>query len=131
MALEVTPKFMSTVIATNIASERLLAVRLVPLFLKNIIMRAVFNTVGERKSCLSMSNLGVVQLPKAMEAYVERLDFILGTQATRPHNCGVLTYGGKDYVNFIRDILEPDLEACFFRVLRDMGLEVQVQSNQR
>ena len=24
-----------------------------------------------------------------------------------------------------------DLEALFFRVLRDMGLEVQVQSNQR
>ena len=66
-----------------------------------------------------------------MSAYVERMDFILGTQATRPHNCGVLTYGGNVYVNFIRDILEPDLEAAFFRVLRDMGIGAEVQSNRR
>ena len=94
-------------------------------------MKAVFNAVGERKSCLSLSNLGRVELPEEMYPYVERMDFILGTQATRPHNCGVLTYDGKICMNFIRDILEPDLEAAFFRVLRDMGLEVQVQSNQR
>lgn len=131
IGLDLDPKRMSTKIAVNVSSEKLLIVKLMPLPVKDLIMKAVFNAVGERKSCLSLSNLGRVELPEEMRAYIERMDFILGTQATRPHNCGVLTYGGKVYVNFIRDILEPDLEAAFFRVLRDMGIGAEVQSNRR
>ena len=131
MSLEVTPKFMSTMIATNVASERLLAVRLIPLFLKNIVMKAVFDSVGEKKSCLSMSNLGAVQLPKEMQPYVERLDFILGRQATAPYNCGILSYKDTLYINFTRGTRRPLLEQEFFRVLQEMELPVTVQSNQR
>ncbi len=131
MGLEVSPKQMSAKIAANVNSERLLIVKLMPLFLKNMVMKAVFDSVGEIKSCLSLSNLGNVQLPEAMQPYVSRMDFILGPQATRPHNCGVLSYNGTLYINFIRNIREPELESHFFRVLRDIGLTVQVQTNQR
>ncbi len=129
MGLEVNPKQMSMRIATNINSERLTVVKLMPLFLKNFVMKAVFDTVGERKSCLSVSNLGAVKLPEIMAPYVERFDFILGVQATAPYNCGVLSYGDQLYVNFIRNIREPELEYHFHCVLRDMGLPVEVQSN--
>lgn len=129
MAADITPKQMSRMIATNVASERITLVRLMPLFLKNIVMKAVFDTVGERKSCLSLSNLGQVRLPKEMEGYVQRLDFILGVQATSPYNCGVLSYGDSLYLNFIRNVREPALEQHFYRVLRELGLPVQVQSN--
>lgn len=129
MGLDITPKHMSTMIATNVSSERILAVRVIPLFLKNIVMKAIFDSVGERKSCLSMSNLGQVRLPTEMEPYVERFDFILGVQATAPYNCGILSYGDHMYINFIRNIQEPLLERQFHRVLQDMGLPVQVQSN--
>ena len=129
MGLEINPKQMSMKIATNVSSERSLAVKVMPLFLKNTVMKAVFNAVGERKSCLSLSNLGAVQLPEAMKPYVTRMDFILGVQATAPSNCGVLSYGDTLYVNFIRNIAEPMLEAKFHQVLRDMGIPVKVESN--
>ena len=129
MGLEITPQHMSTKIAVNVSSERLMAVRVIPLFLKNIIMKAIFDAVGERKSCLSMSNLGAVQLPEAMLPYVERFDFILGVQATSPYNCGVLSFKDKLYINFIRDVQEPTLETHFYRVLRELGLQPEVQSN--
>lgn len=129
MGLEVTPKFMSTMIATNVSSERLLAVRLIPLFLKNIVMKAIFDSVGERKSCLSMSNLGNVQLPQEMAPYVERFDFILGVQASAPYNCGMVSYGNTLYINFIRNIRQPLLESHFHKVLQALGLPVLVESN--
>ena len=129
MGLEVNPKFMSSMIATNISSERPLIIRVMPLFVKNAVMKLVFNAVGERKSCLSLSNLGAVKLPKEMEPFVERFDFILGVQATSPYNCGVLSYGDTVYVNFIRNIKEPELEYHFHCVLRDMGVPVEVESN--
>lgn len=129
MALDVTPKQMSARIATNVKSERVFLLKITPLFIKNLVMKAVFLAVGERKSCLCLSNLGQVTLPKEMEAYVERMDFILSSQAMSPHNCGVLSYGDTLYVNFTRNIVEPNLEREFFLVLRDMGLPVEVQSN--
>ncbi len=131
MGLDFTTKQLAMKIATNVSSERLMAVRIMPLFLKNWIMKAVFNAVGEKTLCLSMSNLGRVQLPEVMEAYVQRMEAILGVQASGPHNCVVMSYKDTLYINFIRDIQESDLEFHFFQVLRDMGLQVTVQSNQR
>ncbi len=130
MGLEVNAKFMSTRIATNVGDERLLAVKLMPLFVKNIVMKMVFDAVGERKSCLSLSNLGAVKLPEIMKPYIDRIDFILGVQASAPYNCGVVSYGDTLYINFIRNTKEPTLEARFHGVLRDMGIPVTVESNQ-
>lgn len=129
LGMEANTKVMSTKIAANVGSERLLIVKILPLFIKNFVMKAVFLSVGEKKSCLSMSNLGRVQLPAMMEPYVKRMDFILGTQSTAPHNCGIITWDGNLYINMIRNIREPELEACFCRVLREMDLEITVQSN--
>ena len=100
-----------------------------PLFLKNAVMKLVFKLVGERKSCLSLSNLGAVKLPQEMHPYVERFDFILGVQATAPYNVGVISWKDTLYINFIRNIREPELEYQFHRVLQEMGIPVTVQSN--
>jgi len=130
MGLDLTAKQMACKIATNVHSEQLLPVKLMPLFVKNIVMKAIFLVVGERKSCLSLSNLGRIQLPDVMTPYIRRMDFILNSQSMAPHNCGALTYGDTLYVNFTRNIQEPNLEYAFFQVLRDMGIPVEVESNQ-
>jgi NRPS condensation-like uncharacterized protein len=129
ISTDVTPKQMSMKIATNVRTEQLLPVKLMPLFLKNMVMRTAFILAGERKSCLCFSNLGAVQLPEVMLPYVQRMDFILGTQATAPYNCGVVSYGDQLQINITRNIRESHLEYAFYRALRDLGLQVQVQSN--
>ncbi len=129
MGTEVTQKHMSRVIATNVNDERNPLVRLIPLPIKNMVMKAVFNSVGERKSCLTLSNIGLVKVPDAMKPYIRRMDFILGVQATAPYNCGVVSYDDTIYINFIRNIREAGLERCFFAVLQQMGIPVTVESN--
>lgn len=129
MGRELTAKHMSRMIATNVSLEKLMAVKLMPLFVKNLVMKMVFNSVGERLSCLSVSNLGKIELPEQMKPYVKRMDFILGVQATKPYNCGVLSYEDTLYVNFIRNTREPELEREVHRILRDMGIPVLVESN--
>ena len=122
---------MSKMIETNVSDERRVALRLVPLFIKNIIMKMVFNAVGEKKSCLSFSNLGLVQVPDIMGNYIERIDFILGPQAQAPYNCSAYTYNDILNVTFSRNIKESRLETYFFRELQKLGIEAMVQSNQR
>lgn len=92
-------------------------------------MKAVYDTVGEKKSCINFSNLGLMKLPDEMDKYVERADFILGAQAKNPYNCSAISYKGTLYMNFIRNIKENDLEVRFFEKLRDLGIEVEAESN--
>lgn len=131
MGMENNRRTMRAKFAANVASERSPVLRVMPLFIKNIAMKAVFDTVGECKSCLCLSNLGRVELPEVMTPYVTRLDFIIGVQARAPHNCGVVTWNGTAYINCIRNIREPALELAFYRVLHRLGLPVKVESNTR
>ena len=131
MGLENNPQTMRAKFAANVASEKSPVLRVMPLFIKNLAMKAVFDTVGECKSCLCLSNLGVVRLPEVMAPYVARMDFIIGVQAKAPHDCGVLTWNDTVYINCIRSIREPELELRFYQVLHRLGLSVTVESNQR
>ncbi len=130
MGTDFTAKCMSQVIATNVKYERSHLVRLIPLPIKNLVMRAVFDSVGERKSCLSLSNLGQVKVPEVMAGYIQRFDFVLGVQSAAPYNCGMLSFGDTVYINFIRKIQEPELERHFYAVLQQQGVPVMVESNQ-
>ena len=129
MGMEFTAKHMSRVIATNVNDEKNPLVRLIPLPLKNLVMKAVFDSVGEKKACLALSNVGQINLPEVMNPYVERFDFILGVQAAAPYNCGMLSFGNTVYVNFIRNIRDAELERHFYKVLHQLGLPVTVESN--
>ncbi len=131
MALELTEKNMSAMIYTNVKDEENMLLKLAPLFLKNIVMKAFFMLFGEKKSTLSLSNLGRVTLPPEMESYVDRLDFILGVQSTGPYNAGVISYKDSLNLSIIRDIKEPRLEMALYRALRECGLHVKVESNER
>ena len=124
-------KTMRAKIATNVASEKSPVLRVMPLFVKNIAMKAVFDAVGECKACLCLSNLGVVQVPQIMRPYIRRIDFVIGPQANAPHNCGIATWGDTMYVSCVRNIKEPELELHFYRVLQSLGLHVTVESNAR
>ena len=131
IGMEYTAKHMSRVIATNVNDEQNPLVRLIPLPIKNMVMKAVFNRVGEKQSCLSLSNLGAVQLPEEMKAYVERIDFILDVQATAPYNCSMLSYNGTLSFQFIRNSREAALERHFFTTVQKLGLSPTVESNQK
>ena len=131
MQLQITEKNMASMIATNVNSEKNPVLKIVPLFLKNIVMKLIFMAVGERKSCFSFSNLGVVNPPEEFLRYVDRLDFVIGSQASAPYNTSALAYKGKIYLNIIRNISEPVLEPVVHEVFSELGIAHTVESNTR
>lgn len=131
MALAITKKNMQSLFTPNVKSEGVLAIRMVPLFIKNIIMKAVFDSVGESQACLTISNLGLIDIPDGMKPYIRTFDFIIGPQAAAPYNCGVCSYGNELRINIIRRSVEPELEREFFTTLVKLGLKVSIESNQR
>lgn len=131
MKVQLTKKQMQARITANVKMEQNRFLKALPLFVKNIGMKIAFSVNGEKKSCITMSNLGAVQVPAAMEPYVERLDFVLGVQNTCPNNCGIVSYGSRLYINLIRNIRESELERRFFTALVELGIPVEIESNNR
>ena len=131
MKLQITEKNMAAMIAANVSSEKNILLRIVPLFVKNFVMKMIFNAVGERKSCFSFSNLGVVSMPEEFSSHVDRMDFVLGCQAAAPYNTSAITYKGKIYLNIIRNISDPVLEREIYRTLRELGVPHTAESNTR
>ena len=131
MSVEINKNYMSGKIKTNIKDELNPLLKIVPLFLKNAVMRLVFSMYGEKKTMLSLSNIGVVELPEQMKKFVSHFDFVLSVQSNAPYNIGTLSYDGKMRLSVTRNIEEARLESELYRVLRDEGVGVLLESNQR
>lgn len=131
IAQETTPSQMAARIAANVKPQLSLLLRCMPIPVKNLALRLVYARIGERKGCLNISNLGQVSLPDELQAYVQRMEFIIGVQATYPNNCSVVSCGETTCINMIRNIQESELERRFFSRLVELGLPVEIESNQR
>lgn len=131
LSAEATPQQMSGRIAANVTPQQMPVLRLVPLPLKNVVMRTIYGLRGESKGCINLSNLGQVRVPAGMREAVERLEFIIGPQRSYPNNCSLVTYGETTYINMIRNIREPELERRFFSRLVELGVPVSIESNDR
>ena len=129
LAAETTPQQMAGRVTTNVALQRSLPLRLVPLPVKRICMRIVYAVSGESKGCLNLSNMGQVSVPDAMSPYIERFEFVIGVQYSYPNNCSVVSWNGKTYVSMIRGIRESELERLFFSRLVELGIPVEIESN--
>ena len=126
-----TPQNMAGMIAANVQPQRIVPLRLAPVFLKNLVMDGVYRRSGESGGSLNISNLGRIELPEEMRPHVRRMEFIIGPQRSYPNNCSVLSYGGMTYINMIRSVRESALERRFFSHLVELGLAVDIESNGR
>lgn len=131
LAAEGTAQQMAGRIAANVNPQQMFLIRAVPLPLKSFIMRVVYNQRGESKGCINVSNLGVVRVPAEMEPWIQRMEFIIGTQRSYPNNCSIVTFGDKTCVNMIRNIRESELERRFFSRLVELGVPVLIESNEK
>lgn len=129
MKIQLTEKQMKARVTTNVKAEQNKLLRVLPLFMKNIGMKAAYSMVGEKKTCITMSNLGRVRLPEQMEKFVDRLDFTLGVQSKTHNNCGIISYRDCLYINIIRNIKEGELEQLFFDNLKVLGMHISIEDN--
>lgn len=129
LAGENTRQKMAARIAANVKTQQTIALRLAPLFLKNLALKMVYDSVGEKKGCLNISNLGPILMPEIMSEFVSRIEFIIGVQISYFNNCSVATYGNTTCINMIRSIKETELERRFFSRLVELGVAVTIESN--
>lgn len=124
-------KYLNAVLCKNLSTEQNPALRVVPLFIKNIAMSLGFRLYGDRLVSSTLSNLGEIRIPDAMRPYVECFDFMLGRFLTSIPNATALSYGGKLRVTWTSGMQGRKVEQGFFTTLVKLGIPVKIESNQR
>lgn len=107
------------------ALEHNIPIRLVPLPIKDVVLRAA-NYLSSRGATASFSNVGKVAMPKGSESFIKK--FGVFTCAGCLQAC-VCSFGDDYTVSFASPYRSREVERVFFRQLVDLGLQVTVTSN--
>ena len=129
MAYQVNPRFLAATIATNVADEKNLLIRLVPLQLKNLVISSIFRRSGDQLVTSTLSNLGRAEIPTGMEKHLRRFEFQLGVPSSPLCNCACVTTGDEMRLVFSFSIRETTLPRRMLRFLVEQGIPVEVESN--
>lgn len=107
-----------------------LAARFIPLPLKYYAIRYGYRSFSERSKAMTMTNLGKVQLPDAMESYISHMEMVMYPTKKSPINGGMVAVGDELVITFSRTIQEADIIRAFFRELSTTyNLEIEIYSN--
>ncbi len=123
--LESDPKLINKNIARNVGSERKIYVKSIPLFLKSLILKTKYYSLGSKQYSGVMTNLGKVNLPPASE---ELIDYFVFTPP--PPNkliklsCAVIGFNNKLVFSFVNITNSERVEQKFIQFFKDRHIDV-------
>ncbi len=129
MQYEVDRRFLNQQITRNVKGELNIVNRLLPLFLKDMVLPVVYRLMGENNYTSGFSNLGRIVLPGEMAQHIERFDFYPPPSTGNKIKCTALSWLDKMYISFGSLAEETDIERLFFTNLRKMEIPVKIESN--
>jgi NRPS condensation-like uncharacterized protein len=126
---ELTKKNLTAKMSKNVKAEKNILVRILPLYLKNMAISAIFHMSGESRMTSALSNIGLMDMPEEMAAHIERFDAMLGPPRYNRINCAVCAFKGIMNICFSSTIKETDVEREFFTFLVRQGVHVKLETN--
>lgn len=129
MRYYINEKFLRGDITTNAATQRNPIIRVVPLFIKDFIVRLFYTRVQDKNSSAGLTNMGALKVPEDMKPYISRFDIYMGQPFSSRTNCALVSFGDTLTINFASSIIEADVERYFFRKLVQDGIHVKIESN--
>ena len=119
---------LNNILSYNVANEKNLILRSVPLWIKNIAMKYVYG-ISARANSTTITNIGNITLKEPYQQYVNHFYTTLSMSKGQNIKGGVCSYNGI-LVFTISSILEDNaIQKCFFTELAKDGIEVVVESN--
>lgn len=130
MKLETDEKLINKNISRNVGSERKLFVRGIPLFLKSLILRLKYYSLGTSQYSGVLTNLGKIDLPDETAGLI---DYFIVTPP--PPNkmlkvsCGVAGFGNKLTLSFGNITHSQEFEEMFLQFISDQNISIELNTN--
>lgn len=99
--------------------------RVVPLFLKDKILRFAYS-LSDRGITATLSNVGKISMNKELSPYVHMFNCFFS--ARRPQ-IGMCSFGDQLVVSFASPFVSTDIQKNFFRMLTEEGVNITLTSN--
>lgn len=131
MRYYINDKFLNADITTNALTRKNPFIRIVPLFVKDLVVRRFYIRVQDCQSSAGLTNLGLIRLYPELANYIERFDVLMGQPFSARTNCAVISWQNTLTVNFTSCIKETDVERLFFTKLVKDGIPVKIESNRK
>lgn len=129
MKYYINDKFLRGDITTNAATQKNPIIRIVPLFIKDFVVRTFYTKVQDKNSSAGLTNMGALKVPEDMKPFIERFDIYMGQPFSSRTNCAIISFEDTLTINFASSIVEADVEQYFFRKLVQDGIHVKIESN--
>lgn len=110
---------------TLCAMEHSLPMRIVPLVIKNPVMRLA-NWIVAKKTTASFSNVGKVTVPPQMASYINLFDAFTSPDMLQASSC---SFQDNYVVSFAGPFCCHDVERNFFQHLTQLGIDVTITTN--
>lgn len=130
MEMGVQKERLHAMFVNNVRKERNFFVRIVPMFLKELILKLGYYLLGDMVNTLSFSNLGVVKLPEEMTKHIDKIIFANGASFSSPLNLGVISFNNKMTITFSSKLVDRSLQKEYFRFLSEAGIDVVIEHNE-
>jgi NRPS condensation-like uncharacterized protein len=116
-------------INANIMAEKNFFVRIMPLFIKKMVMSIIGTKLGEKLETATLSNIGVIKMPDSVTPFIDSFEFNLTTAASAVYGVGVGSFNDVTTISLLRSIYETSVDRRFFKALAEAGIDVTIESN--
>jgi NRPS condensation-like uncharacterized protein len=123
-------KQISRFLSSNVSYERLLIVRILPLFIKKMVIAAIYKGIASKRLTGLVTNLGQVTLPGEMEDMVDSFELIPPPPNLKVKvNIALVSYKDKLRICFSNITQSRELERHILKHLSDAGIHVKILNN--
>ncbi|MBE0674477.1 MAG: hypothetical protein IH591_07440 [Bacteroidales bacterium] len=125
--LETHPLRISRIIKRNVGSEKNIFIRIIPVFVKRMILYLAYYTFGSGLCTGVLTNMGKLDLPPEISQFIDSV----AITPPPPNNkvkisCGVASIGDRMRITFGSIAEGQRLENAFLRFLLNEGIEVKL-----
>jgi hypothetical protein len=125
---QITKEHLEDLFSYSVSNQRNLFLRVVPLFLKNIVMRLVYNQ-SALANTTTITNIGIVQVDEAYRPYIESFHAFIAMSKGQELKGTICSYNGTLAFTFSSVFAENSVQGAFFRKVAEDGVDVRVETN--
>ncbi len=123
-------KQISRFLSSNVHYEKLLMIRILPLFIKKMGISAIYKSLASKRWTAVVTNLGMVTLPGEMEEMVDSFEIIPPPSNPKVKvSAALITYKDKLRISFSNITQSNEIERYILRHFADAGIHVKVLKN--
>ena len=117
-------------LSSNVSHEKQLIIRVLPLFIKRMVISAVYRGLGSKRFSGIFTNLGSVKLPGEMEDLIDTLEIVPPPPNPKVKvSCAVVSYKNKLRMCFCNITESNELERLILKHLSDSGIHIKILNN--